>query len=256
MFPEKQRADRETLLTVDTVSISGMIRDISFRLKRGEILGIAGVLGAGKTQLAKAIYGVRMDGVSGKMQLDGQVFDLKYPEIRLKHGIVYVPEDRKREGLIPGLSVYQNLLIGNAQHVSTRTVGHIYRNAAAWLSQDVVSQTDVRLRSIDQPMDTLSGGNQQKAIIGKWIFSDPEIVLLDEPTRGIDVGAKTELYRLIASLANRGKGIIMFSSETAELVGLCQRVLVLYKGRIVKELAGDEITADAVLSYAVGAAEE
>ncbi len=252
LFPRKPTAGPRVLLEGRGLSYRSRLHDISFSLRECEVLGVAGMLGAGKTELARLIYGAEARGASGILRVHGKDVDVAQSRIRLHEGIAYVPEDRKRHGIAAGLSVAQNILVGNTKTVCSDPSGFMQPSRARRIVREVIDKTAVKIRTENQPIETLSGGNQQKAVIGKWIVARPEILLLDEPTRGIDVGAKSELYRIIAQLASEGRGIMLFSSEIQEIVGLCTRVIVLYKGSIAKELSGSEITEESVLSYAMG----
>ncbi len=239
---------QEVVLEVRGLNRGKMIRDVSFALKRGEVLGFAGLLGAGRTEVARAIFGADpLD--SGEIFIHGNKVRINHPREAVRHGIGYLSEDRKRYGVNLGMDVENNIVLatfnkflgalGWVNTAKTRTTADHYVNALS-----------IKTPSIQQKVKNLSGGNQQKVIIGKWLTADTEILIFDEPTRGIDVGAKSEIYRLLNDLARQGKAIIMISSELPEILRMSHRIIVMCEGRITGELSSAEATQEKIMTYA------
>ncbi|MBJ7604150.1 MAG: sugar ABC transporter ATP-binding protein [Candidatus Dormibacteraeota bacterium] len=223
-------------------------RGISFEIKAGEVLGFAGLVGAGRTELAKVVFGDYRRN-SGTIEVDGRAVDIRHPSHAIAAGIGLAPEDRKGDGLVLIRSVQENVALAILRRLSR------FRFIRAALERRVVREYVDRLRirtpSIGQQVAKLSGGNQQKVVLARWLAAHPKVLILDEPTRGIDVGAKAEIYRLINELANEGIGIMLISSELPEILGLADRVLVMQKGRITGELSAAEATEEKVLELAM-----
>ena len=239
------------------LSVRGLARHprvngVSFDLRRGEVLGIGGLVGAGRTELVRLIYGAdRTD--AGTMQLDGQPFAPRSATAAVKAGLGLVPEERRAEGLLLTKSVAFNLQLANLSRiVRSPVLPLIDGGRRRALSKDVIRDLSVKTPDIETPVGRLSGGNQQKVVIGRWLLRGPQVLILDEPTRGVDIGARGEIHRLIRDLAVRGMAVIAISSEPDELPDLCDRVLVMAEGRIVRELAGAALTRNAIIeaSYA------
>jgi ABC-type sugar transport system ATPase subunit len=252
MFPTKRNLTRDTLLKVEGLTRPGVFEGISFALRDGEILGVAGLVGSGRTEIARAIFGA--DKATGRCELEGRPLRRRSPRRSMARGIGMIQENRTRDGSITGLSIGQNIgisvldrLAGLAGLLRPR---RIRENAAR-----VIAHMDVRPRDPARAIETLSGGNQQKAILGRWLCRDPRVLLLDEPTQGIDVGTKTQIYRLIMDLACEGRGILLISSEFFELVNLADRILILRDGRLVGEMPGPGTEVDAVFRACVGKGE-
>jgi L-arabinose transport system ATP-binding protein len=239
-------SDRE-VLRVENLN-SNWHQDINFNVKAGEVVGFAGLVGAGRTELAKVIFG-DMQKNSGKIILENNEVNIRRPDDAIAKGIGFAPEDRKREGLVLIRSVLENASIAILKRLST------FHFISSRLERAVVSgfvqKLQVRTPSIDQPVGKLSGGNQQKVVLARWLAAKPKVLILDEPTRGIDVGAKAEIYRLIDELANEGLGIILISSELPEILGLSDRIYVMQNGRITGELSRENATEEAVLGLAM-----
>jgi ABC-type sugar transport system ATPase subunit len=223
-------------------------RPIDFELRAGEVIGFAGLVGAGRTELAKVLFGAE-PRTGGTIEIDGRVVDIRTPSDAIEHGLGYTPEDRKREGLIMIRSVMENASLAILKRLSRFTFLRqaLERKTAAAF----VTRLRVRTPSLDQEAGKLSGGNQQKVVLARWLAARPRVLILDEPTRGIDVGAKAEIYRLIDELAGEGLGLMVISSELPEILGLCDRIYVMQKGRITGELARAEATEEKVLALAM-----
>jgi rhamnose transport system ATP-binding protein len=235
------------VLEVEELSRAGVLEDISFALHAGEILGIAGLVGSGRTELVRALIGVdRPDG--GTIKLDGEPVQLRGPRQAARHGVVMLPEDRKQQGLVMIRPVRENLTLPSLGRFAT--AGFVSRRSELELTRRLASEFDIRAGSLDAPVGTLSGGNQQKTLFAKWLARTPRVLLADEPTRGVDVGAKGQIHQLIARLAGNGMAVVLISSELEEVLGLAHRVLVMRRGRVVAEYAGSEATMDRVLSAA------
>jgi ABC-type sugar transport system ATPase subunit len=225
----------------------GVLKDVSFDVRRGEVLGLAGLVGAGRTEIARCIFGAdRFD--SGTITLDGETVHVRSPQDAVRLGIGYVPEDRKRQGLFLDMTVRQNITMSVA-HRMTRG-GIIDRSAITDVATSYRDRLSVRPPLLDVPVNRLSGGNQQKVALAKWLALRPRLLILDEPTRGIDVGAKAEVHALIDELAHEGIGIILISSELPEVLNMSDRILVVAEGEIVGELSRHEATQERCLELA------
>jgi rhamnose transport system ATP-binding protein len=243
-----QPGPSKTLLEVDGLSRSGVFKDISFRVGAGEIVGMAGLVGAGRSEIARATFGVDAPH-AGSVAMSGTPLRPGDPSAAIKAGLAYVPEDRKLEGLAVQLPVYENLSILLTSIVGR--LGWLRRRKERSVAADWFRRLDVRARSVAQPVAELSGGNQQKVVLAKWLATDPKVLILDEPTRGVDVGAKGEIHKLIDSLAQQGLGILVISSDLHEILALSDRILVISEGRMMGELPGDS-SSEEVLGLAVG----
>lgn len=245
-FPEKTNKIGEKLLEVKNLS-NDHITDISFILKKGEVLGIAGLVGAGRTELLRAIFGV--DSCSGEILLNGEKIVNKTPRQGLKRGFALVPEDRKDQGLILGQSIMQNLVLSILRKISKG--GIVSKNRECRVCDEYIKNLRIRCSGKQMLVRMLSGGNQQKVVLGKCLAPKPDILLLDEPTRGVDVGAKAEIYRIINNLASEGISIIVVSSEMTELLGVSDRILVMHEGHLSGELSMSEASEEAIMRYAI-----
>ncbi|MBB4440156.1 MULTISPECIES: sugar ABC transporter ATP-binding protein [Rhizobium] len=249
---EKDDARKDVILSVAGLTRLPKVKDVSFELHRGEVLGIGGLVGAGRTELIRLIYGAdRAD--AGLMILDGRAFVPKTPAHAVKAGLGLVPEERRADGLVLTKSVAFNLQLSNlANIVRSPAVPLIDYRRRENLSSRIVRDLSVKTHSIETPVGLLSGGNQQKVVIGRWLLRQPKVLILDEPTRGVDIGARADIHRLIRNLAAGGMAVIVVSSEPDELPDLCDRVLVMAEGRVVRELTGAGITRNALVeaSYA------
>ena len=245
-------ATDKVVLTVGGLTHEGRFRDVGFALREGEILGLAGLVGAGRTEVAETIFGLRRrDG--GTVELDGRSIVGLAPGDIVRRGLVYAPEDRARHGAVLPMTIGENLSAARLD-VMPRRRGLIDARDEDARSAAIVRQFRVRCAGTDQKLRELSGGNQQKVVFGKWMGLSPRVAILDEPTRGVDVGAKDEIHDLIERLAGGGMAFLVISSETEELVRLCDRVLSIYEGRVVSELAGDAVTLERVTRSYLGAA--
>lgn len=224
-----------------------VVDDVSFTLKRGEVLGISGLMGAGRTELAMSLFG-RAYGhyIGGTMKMHGQVVDLTTIPKAIAAGLCYATEDRKNYGLILEESISRNIPLANLEGISSKGVLNEHREAE--VAEEYKRKINIRCSSIAQEAINLSGGNQQKVVLSKWLFANPEILILDEPTRGIDVGAKYEIYTIIRDLAESGKSIIVISSEMPELLGITDRIYVMNEGRFVGEMASGDATQEKIMS--------
>jgi len=250
MFPVRDRTPKKVRLQVDSVTTDS-VRDITFTVREGEILGLAGLVGAGRTEVAEAICGV-VPIRAGQIRLDGQLMDATSPRTALRAGVALSPEDRKAQGLFLDRSIAENISLPILRRL--RRWGPFLDLAR---ERDIVADLMARMR-VKAPnararARTLSGGNQQKILLSRWVAVHPSVLVLDEPTRGIDVGAKAEIYALIDELARSGMAIVFISSETPELLGLADRILVMSHGSIVGELAASDATEEGIVRLALGA---
>ena len=248
-FPPKINEPGEVRLRVeDYTSIhKNSFQHVSFELRRGEILGVAGLVGAQRTELVEGIFGIR-SRVSGKLFLDGKEIRVRRPIDAIRHKIALLTEDRKLSGIFPVLSVGENIYLRQYKEVSR--MGVINYKKCHQIAQEGVDRLRVKTPSLKTPINNLSGGNQQKALLARWLLTEPEILILDEPTRGIDVGAKYEIYTIISELAASGKSIIMISSEMGELLGLADRIAVMCEGRKTGELERKDFNEEAIMQLA------
>ena len=241
-------ANRAFVLEVKHLNRTGVLKDINFNLKKGEILGFAGLMGAGRTEVARAVFGAdRID--SGEIYVEGKPAQIKSPQDAVRYGIGYLSEDRKRYGLALGMDVESNVVLA-AFKKFFGLFGWVDRNKTSTTAEHYVSALAIKTPTIQQRVKNLSGGNQQKVVIGKWLTADTNILIFDEPTRGIDVGAKSEIYKLLNDLVQQGKSIIMISSELPEILRMSHRVVVMCEGRITGELNAAEATQEGIMKYA------
>lgn len=236
------------IFSVQNLSTAGFLSDISFSLRRGEILGIAGLVGAGRTELIRAIFGLD-PRTSGKIMIENQVVSIKSPGKAIRLGIAFVTEDRRGQGLVTGMSVRENSTLVTLKHI--QKWGFIKNKDEHSIVNRFIQLLRIKTPSMETKVATLSGGNQQKVVLAKWLANQPKILILDEPTRGIDVGAKAEIHRIMSDLAGQGVAIIMISSELPEIMGMSDRILVMHEGRITGELNRDEATQEKILTLAI-----
>jgi ribose transport system ATP-binding protein len=250
-FPKIRAPRGEELLRVERLGRGKALREVSFNLHRGEVLGIAGLLGAGRTELARAIMGAdRPD--SGRVLIRGQEVRVRAPADAIRRGVGFLPEDRKTQGLVLGLPVRGNIALPNLRRLSR--LGVVDRAGETGLARRFVDELRIKTPGVEQLVMLLSGGNQQKVVLGKWLAADVDVLIVDEPTRGIDVGAKVEIYHLMNQLTARGVGILMISSELPEVLGMSDRILVMHQGRVAAELEAAGATQEQVLHAALGRA--
>ena len=233
-------------LRVENVG-AGKVKPASFVLHAGEVTGLAGLVGAGRTELARLIFGADKKQ-SGKVWLDGKEVHIAEPLAAIRHGIGYLPEDRKSLGLFMQLSAMENMSMNILSQ--NATAGVVDRRALTRLTRESIGSLNVKVSGPEGIVGGLSGGNQQKVLLARWLAIKPKVLILDEPTRGVDVGAKSEIYKIIHQLADSGTAVLCISSELAELVGICDRVMVMCEGRLTGEVTGDDITQEKILAYA------
>lgn len=243
-----QGIEQDVILEVKNLNRDNVIKDVNFYLKKGEILGFAGLVGAGRTEVARAIFGAD-PYQSGDIYVNGKKTSIKSPQDAVENGIGYLSEDRKRYGLTLSMDVESNIVLA-AFKKFLGLIGWINSPKAHAAASSLVDALTIKTPSLQQKVRNLSGGNQQKVIIGKWLTADTSILIFDEPTRGIDVGAKSEIYKLLNELARQGKGIIMISSELPEILRMSHRVIVMCEGRITGELSAAEATQENIMKYA------
>jgi len=258
MFPKQEFQQGEKVIEVkhfevDNPVLAGekQVKDATFYAAKGEILGIAGLMGSGRTELVTGIFGAFPKDARGEVYLEGEKLDLKSPQNAIDCGIGLVTEDRKAMGLVLGQSVLQNMTISSLETVALK-YGIINKAQERQLAKGYVEQLNIKTPGLDVAIDTLSGGNQQKVIVAKWLNTMPKVLILDEPTRGIDVGAKVEIYNLLNKLVKDGVTVIMISSELPEVMGMSDRILVMCEGEIVAELSRAEATKELIMEYATG----
>jgi len=247
-YPSRSSVPRETMLEVEALS-GGGFRDISFALRKGEIVGLSGLVGAGRTELARALFGA--DPIaSGTIRIEGDAVTIRSPADAIRRGIGLIPEDRKRQGLILRSSVQRNVALPNLKELSKLSVVRSDKEAA--LAEAYRESLQIKTPTIGQLAVHLSGGNQQKIVLAKWLARNCKILIFDEPTRGIDVGAKQEIYKLMNTLAEQGVAILMISSDMEELLGMSDRILVLCEGRMTGELSRDRFSQQRIMELASG----
>ena len=256
-FPRKQHTPGEVVLEVKDWTVYNpeipdkvLIDKVSFKSRKGEILGIAGLMGAGRTELVMSIFGAYGTKISGGLTLNGQKITSRSPNEAIKQGICYLSEDRKQYGLVLNMDIKANISLANLDSISSHMV--INSNEEIKTGEKYTNDLRIKTPSIEQKTGNLSGGNQQKVVLGKWLMANPKVLILDEPTRGIDVGAKFEIYNIMNSLVDQGVSIIMISSELPEILGMSDRIIVMHEGTLNGELSWDEATQEKVIFYATG----
>ncbi|MCX6029832.1 MAG: sugar ABC transporter ATP-binding protein [Chloroflexi bacterium] len=243
-----ENPSQEVVLEVKNLNRGNVIKDASFSLKRGEILGFAGLMGAGRTEVARAVFGA--DPVdSGEVYVRGKKVQINSPSDAVQHGIAYLSEDRKRYGLALGLDVETNIVLASFKKF-LGALGWVNSAKTRTAAAHYVEALSIRTPGLQQQVRNLSGGNQQKLVIGKWLTANTDVLIFDEPTRGIDVGAKSEIYRLLNDLAQQGKSIIMISSELPEILRMSHRIIVMCEGRVTGELTSAEATQEKIMQFA------
>jgi ribose transport system ATP-binding protein len=249
IFHKEEARIGEVVLEARGLNRGKFVRDVSFTLRRGEILGFAGLVGAGRTETARLLFGVDQKD-SGTILVDGEEVNVDSPHAAVQAGLGLVPEDRKLEGLVLLLPVRENIVLPTLDEFSQ--VGWVNKVRVRDTAQDYVDKLTIRTPHLDQQAMFLSGGNQQKVVLSKWLVSNPKVLIMDEPTRGIDVGAKAEVHAIMSNLAKSGMGIIMISSEMPEILAMSDRILVMYEGRATAILDRSEATQEKIMAYASG----
>ena len=248
IFPKIKVPAKDVVMEVRHFTKENQFEDISFLVREGEILGIAGLIGAGRTELMNAIFGLEKPD-SGEVFFEGKKVEIRRPSDAIRHGIAYVTEDRKNEGLVLEMGVGQNITIASMKTLSSGMF--IKRQEEKKTIDDQIRALRIKVHSPRQLVGKLSGGNQQKVVLAKWMMKNPKLLILDEPTRGIDIGAKSEIYKLMGEFVEKGNSIIMISSEMPEAMGMSDRILVLSNGRLSGELSREEFAQEDIMKMAV-----
>lgn len=260
-YPKEQAEIGEIIFQIKGLSVpykyikaKRLVDNVSFSLRKGEILGIAGLVGAGRTELVNALFGYLRREPGCEFFLNGRMIEINEPRDAIRHGIALVSEDRRVSGLITGMSIRENISLVNLQRLFTKGIINLKREADS--VQEYKKVLQIKAEDVEVKVRTLSGGNQQKVVLSKWLMNRPSILILDEPTRGIDVGAKYEIYSIMSKLVKQGIGIIMISSELPELTGMCDRFLVLSEGKFVAEFDRDAVTDEKIMHAATGGTDD
>ena len=248
-YPPRNVEIGEALLEVEDLSYKKHVKAINFSVKKGEILGVAGLMGSGRTEMAKVIFGA-YEKSGGKVFMEGKEVHIKNPKEAIKLGIAYLTEDRKKDGLFLNLSIEDNIMIANLNLVSDKSV--LNKGKSENITKKYIEKMKIKTPSKEQLTKNLSGGNQQKVILARWLCQNKKIVIFDEPTRGIDVGAKREVYNLMNELVETGAGIIMISSELPEILGMSDRVMIMHEGKIGNIIDIKDATEERILYFATG----
>jgi rhamnose transport system ATP-binding protein len=249
LFPKEEAEIGEPVLTVRKLCRAGVFQDVSFEVRRGEIVGLCGLVGAGRTEVARVIFGID-HADAGTVAIRGVDVSIDSPTTAMRHGIAYLPEDRHGQGLVLDWNVTTNTTLAVLRSVTPH--GLIKRGKEKRLAEGYVKDLAVRCQSVAQKVLNLSGGNQQKVVLAKWLATNPAVLILDEPTRGVDIGTKAEVHRLISGLAQRGMAILMISSELPEIIGMSDRVIVLHEGRVTGEFLRAEADQETLMAAATG----
>lgn len=249
MFPKEYAPIGDVVLSVHNLTREGIVKDVSFDLRRGEILGIAGLMGAGRTEVIEGIFGIhKID--AGEIIIRGKKTQINSPADAINHGLALLTEDRKLTGILGVLPVRDNMMVASLSHYENR--GFLNKRLIDATCKQEKSRLDIKTPSMDQLIKLLSGGNQQKVLVSRWLLTSPDILILDEPTRGIDVGAKAEIHKLMCKLAQDGKAIIMISSELPEILGMSDRILVMHEGRVGGVFERKDATQELIMQAATG----
>jgi rhamnose transport system ATP-binding protein len=253
LFPKVPTEPGAVALKVHRLTREGVFTDVSFDVRRGEIVALAGLVGAGRTEVARAIFGIdRWD--AGSVEIDGRSLPPGSPSAAMAAGIGLVPEDRRQQGLVMDFSIERNITLASLD--SVRRGGVIPFGAERNFAKDWALRLQLKYSKLTNPVWTLSGGNQQKAVLAKWLARNPTLLIVDEPTRGIDVGTKAEVHRLLSELAGRGVAVLMISSELPEVLGMADRIVVLFEGSVAREFARAEADEHAIMRAATGIVED
>ena len=249
LFPKEAAEIGEPALEVRGLTREGVFRDVSFSVRRGEIVGLAGLIGAGRSEVARAIFGIdALDG--GEILRDGAPVRIGSPHGAMKAGLAFVPEDRQHQGLVLEMAIDDNATLPFVRRLTR--FGLVQRRREREMAKTFTERLQVKAASLDQTAGSLSGGNQQKVVLAKWLATDPKVLILDEPTRGIDIGTKAEVHRIISSLAGEGIAILLISSELPEVLGMADRVLVMHEGRLTGEFTRDKADQERIMRAATG----
>lgn len=248
-YPKKDVAIGETLLEVSNLCHTTEFANISFSLKKGEILGVYGLVGSGRTEVMQALFGTT-DHVTGSVKMNGKEVIIHSPKEAIDNGIVYVPEERQKQGIVLELPIYQNVSLPQMERLAKH--GQIDQESEMALARQYCERLQVKASCWDEKVMNLSGGNQQKVVIAKWLATNPKVIILDEPTKGIDIGSKAAVHEFMCELVDSGLSVIMVSSELPEILGMSDRILVMNEGLIVGELSRDDATPEKVVSLATG----
>ena len=249
-YPKSKFLIGEKILEVKNLSNNGYFSNINFELRKGEVLGFAGLMGSGRTEIMQTIFGI-LNNYSGNIIINNNIVKIKNPMIAKKNGIAYITENRKEEGILLDFSISDNIVLPNLKYILNK-INLIDYKKQQQLSEEYVEKLDIKTDSVNKMAHTLSGGNQQKVVVGKWIATAPTILILDEPTRGVDVGAKYEIYEIINELKTNGVAIIMISSELQEVIGMSDRIAVMYEGNLQKILNKEEFSQEKIMTLATG----
>ena len=249
LYPKQDAQVGDTVLSVQRLTREGVFADVSLEVRAGEVVALAGLVGAGRSEVARAIFGIDKPD-AGRVEVDGKRLAAGRPLAAMRAGIGFVPEDRRQQGLVMDLSIARNATMTRTGKLAR--FGLIRRAAENELAREWAARLQLRFHRLDDPARFLSGGNQQKVVLAKWLATEPRLLILDEPTRGIDVGTKAEVHRLIGELAGRGVAVLMISSELPEVLGVADRVLVMHEGRLVEELSRAEANEERVIRAATG----
>jgi len=251
MFPKIDCAIGDVKLEVNHLTHSTHFNNVSFKVRRGEIFGIAGLVGAGRTEVLETIFGIRKK-VSGEIKIDGRKVDISRPRDAIDYGIAFLTEDRRLTGIFPVLSVQLNIIIANIRKYVGK-IGLLNYKRIHEDCDDFVDKIQIKTPDLEQRIENLSGGNQQKVLVARWLLTGPDILFLDEPTRGIDVGSKSEIHKLVTKLAGEGKSIVMVSSELPEVMGMSDRIMVMHEGTVTGILENSkDLTQERLMAYATG----
>jgi inositol transport system ATP-binding protein len=249
IFPKEDASIGEVILSVRNLTRKGIVHDVSFDLRRGEILGLAGLMGAGRTEVIEGIFGIKKID-AGEIIVKGKKVKINAPADAIRHGMALLTEDRKLTGIMGVLPVRDNMMIASLRNYEHR--GFLNKRLINETCNREKGRLEIKTPNMDQLIKLLSGGNQQKVLVSRWLLTVPDILILDEPTRGIDVGAKSEIHRLMSKLAQEGKAIIMISSELPEILGMSDRVLVMHEGRVGGEFARQDASQENIMRAATG----
>ena len=250
IYPRVEKQIGDVVFEVRGLERRGEFHDISFTIRKGEILGLAGMVGAGRTEVVSSIFGIN-PYTKGKVLLNGEEIHIRCPRDAMRYHFAFIPEDRARDGLNLVGSIRSNMCLTILKGVSRCRGIFPDSKGERDCTARMIKQMNIKSNSQEQPVNSLSGGNQQKIVVAKWLLTQPDIVFLDEPTRGIDVGAKFEIYQLIQELAKEGKAVLMISSEMPELLGMCDRIVVLKEGRLAGELLAQDATQENIMAAIV-----